>query len=199
MSGTSKIQALVLIGCAAFAGWAGAEESTPAPAPSPDGSKATKPLQSQQQKVGTQLGKTSDQFGEVIEELKENLGVELESKEKVKTASEKLKSLQEQAIPKIVNDMKDGELRKALVNQGVVTTELTKLLKQMQKELAPAVSQKALKDAIKKQKSALTKAKETRLANENLEGKPRSQLTEEEKERAEGSRRRAEEGHRGTR
>ena len=75
---------------------------------------------------------------------------------------------------------KDG-LQDAMKGQDGIIKELADLLKLLKREVAPAMGQRLLAQAIKKQEEALAKLKETRVTKDNLEGKPKSALNEEDK------------------
>jgi hypothetical protein len=148
-----------------------------------------KPVQSSQEKLGNQLLKTSDGMRDVLEEVLQNL-VELQSREPVKQAAGKLDDIASKRVRDVVDSLvragkeqtaAKGGLQDAMKGQDVVIKELADLLKLLKREMAPAMSQRLLAQAIKKQQEALNKTKETRVAKENLEGKPKSNLTEEDK------------------
>ncbi|MCZ7644777.1 MAG: hypothetical protein M5U26_05760 [Planctomycetota bacterium] len=177
-----KFRSALWLSCVVLGYGLAAEERAPQPDEARAAERATRPIQSRQQKVGLQLDKTAVQFGEVLEEVHENFGVVLEAQGKLEGAGEKLKDLNRDEIPRILRELKEGELRKALSGQGLVNDELSKLLSQVERDLAAALVQDILKNAIEKQRTALDKVKETRLTHEGLEGRAPGELNGEERD-----------------
>src|SRR5438105_296919 len=113
--------------------------------------KNIKPIESAQQKVGDSLHQTADGMREVLDELKWNIGVELQARENVEKSGVKLDDISTKSVPKAVQSLQDSRLnvvplkeglKQGMQNQDEVIRQLQDLLKQIQRDISPLLSEK---------------------------------------------------------
>lgn len=189
MSSTLVRLACVLAVCV-FATVRAEEKPAAPPAPPKDPLRSVKPVESGQFRLGDQIHKTSDAMRDLLEDLQQNIGVDLNDKDHVKNSTTKLDKVSTETINQVIDalvaarkgtEQSEGKerLKVAVNSQDEVIKQLNEVLRRMKKELNHD-NHRLLTDAIKKQEEAIAKTKETRVRKE-LEAKPVEKLNEEEK------------------
>jgi hypothetical protein len=155
-----------------------------------DPTRNIKPMENNQKKIRDGVKSTTDTIKELLGDIDQNIGLELDSKGNLKDGSEKLDGACETLLPEILEQLGRARndqtrtrenLRGALNGQDEFVKLLESIAKNMKKDLAPVIGKEALSRAIELQQKALEKARETRQKEPNLEGKPQDKLTEGEK------------------
>ena len=188
-----------------------AEEVKPLPppeAPKENPLKQVKPVEGSQVRLGDQIHKTSDAMRDLLDDLQQNIGVDLNDKDHVKSSTTKLDTISTTTVGQVIDALaaaRKGEtpkngLKTAVENQDEVIKKLNEVLRRMKKEINPNETHRLLTEAIKKEEEAIAKTKETRVRKEPT-GKPRRKAQRRGKEgvgrsqrQTEGSDRRIEEG-----
>src|SRR5262245_47381064 len=83
--------------------------------------RTVKPLETSEAKLGDQLHKTSDSLRDLLDELQQNMGVELKSKDAVKDATGKLDVISKKNIQDVIDSLQATRKGSVQAKDGLVT------------------------------------------------------------------------------
>jgi hypothetical protein len=149
---------------------------------------SVKPIEGKQDKLNEQIGKTAGSMKELLEDLEQNFELKMDGCEYIDGANQQLDGMSKKLLPQIMESLRRGRFEVAALDdaragQTRVVRELQEMLRNLQREVAPAQAQSALQSAMDAQTEAHNIAVQTRAEMKGLEGKPENKLTPEEKSR----------------
>src|SRR5258708_30731246 len=68
--------------------------------------RTLKPVENSQARLGDQIQKTSDGMKDLLEEISENIGVDIQAREPVKTATGTLDNIADKSVPKVIDPIR---------------------------------------------------------------------------------------------
>lgn len=153
-------------------GLASAEDN--APKPKPD----LKPIPVHQKRLGAEMEGFGRALSDLLEEYHQNNmgddGKDIESQEE---SRKKIEDITGMKIPKILQNLREGELKRTAEGQDEVVVELDAMIKKLQKEVGPAEAVHAIDNAIRLQKEVNRKLEDNKERDPAREGKPPQELT----------------------
>ncbi|MCW8129694.1 MAG: hypothetical protein KIS92_04840 [Planctomycetota bacterium] len=153
-----------------------AEDQAPKPEPQ------LRPLPQNQKQVGAGIEGIGRQLGDLLEQIEENrVGEAARDLSKHAPSRAKLGELSDRTIPRIVDQLRQGELEQSLAGQDAVIRELTAMITSLKTELGPYEAERELRRAIELQTKASGRLGEQREKDPAREGKRPGDLTPEQR------------------